>query len=152
MSKTYSIVVKTTPEAAYAYVADVLSHPEWSPDDMTVTAEQPGPVRVGSTFKASGKLLGKQNPSTVEVTAMQPASLFAFKATDGNSVVQHEFEFRPGEGGTRIDRRVTFLKTPAAFSILFPLFHPFVIGPGNMKTLSLLKDRLEANAPPTTHS
>src|SRR5258708_36337685 len=142
--KTYSIVAKTTPEAAYAYVADVTKHPEWSPDDMKVVAETPGPAAVGSKYKAEAHLVGKPNPSTVEITALAPGRLVTFTAVDGNSTWQHEFTFTRENGGTRIDRKVTPLKTPGAFGIIFFALHPFVIGPGNMKCLGMLKDRLEA--------
>ena len=142
--RTYSIVAKTTPEAAYAYVADLTKHPEWSPDNMKMVAESPGVVGVGSKYKAVGHLVGKPNPSEVEITALKPGQLFAFTSTDGNSKWQHEFTFTGENGGTRIDRTVTPLKTPPAFGIIFFVLHPFVIGPGNMKSLGMLKDRLEA--------
>jgi uncharacterized protein YndB with AHSA1/START domain len=142
--QTYSIVAKTTPEKAYAYIADLTKHPEWSPDDMKMSPDSPGEVRVGSTYHAEGNLVGRRNPSTVEITALEPGRLVAFTSTDGNSKWQHEFRFVSENGGTRIDRTVTPLKTPPGFGVLFFLLHPFVIGPGNMKTLGMLRDRLEA--------
>jgi hypothetical protein len=144
--KTYSIVAKTTPEAAYAYVADLTKHPEWSPDDMKIVPDSPGAVAVGSKYKAVGNLVGRPNPSEVEITALEPSRLVAFTSTDGNSKWQHEFRFSRENGGTRIDRTVTSLKTPPGFGILFAILHPFVIGPGNMKSMGLLRDRLEAKS------
>jgi hypothetical protein len=146
MTKTYTVVANTTPAAAYAYVADLQRHPEWSPDDMQIAPETPGPVEVGRTYKAEGKLVGRPNPSTVEVTAMEEPRRFAFKATDANSEWLHEFTFTPSNGGTRIDRQVTVLRAPAIFPIVFTLLHPFVIGPGNMRSMGMLKQCLEARA------
>lgn len=143
MAETYSILVKTTPDRAYAYVADLSRHPEWSPDEMKMQAETPGPVTVGSTFKAVGNLVGKPNTSTVEVIAFEEPRRFAFKATDSNSEWLHEFLFTPQDGGTRIDRRVTILRGPALLKVIFPILHPLVIKPGNMKSMGMLRDQLE---------
>jgi len=144
MLRTYSIVANTTPAEAYSYVADLLHHPEWSPDNMKIELVSPGPVAVGSQYKAVAHLVGKPNPSTDTITAMEPGKRFAFRAQDGNSEWSHEFVFTAVDGGTRIDRIVNSIKTPAGFPILFVILHPFVIGPGNMKSLGMLKDRLEA--------
>jgi hypothetical protein len=141
---TYSIVANTTPEAAFAYVSDVTTHPEWSPDHMSIEPLQAGPPAVRAKYKAVGHLVGKPNPSTVEITDLQPGRSVTIKATDGNSVFQHEFVFTKENGGTRVDRNVTPLQTPLFFKIVFPVLEPLVIRPGTMKCMGLLKDRLEA--------
>jgi hypothetical protein len=141
---TYSIVANTTPEAAYAYVADITTHPEWSPDSMKVEPEQGGPPAVGAKYKTVGHLVGKPNPSLVEITALTPGRSVTFTATDGNSQIQHEFTFTKDPNGTRIDRNVTGIKSPLVFKIIFPILEPLVIRPGTMKSMGMLKDRLEA--------
>jgi hypothetical protein len=141
---TYSIVASTTPEAAYAYVADITTHPEWSPDSMRIDPEQAGPPAVGAKYKAVGHLVGKPNSSLVEITGLTPGRSVTFTATDGNSVFQHEFTFTEEPNGTRIDRNVTALKSPLIFKIISPVLEPLVIRPGSMKCMGLLKDRLEA--------
>jgi len=146
MSRTYTIVANTTPAAAYAYVADLLRHPEWSAHNMKMELLTPGLVAVGSQYKAVGDLGGRPNPSTVTITAMEPDKRFAFRTQDGNSEWTHEFVFTAVDGGTRIDRIVDPFKPPPGFGIFSAIFHPFVIGPGNMKSLGMLKDRLEAGA------
>jgi hypothetical protein len=140
---TYSIVAATTPEAAYAYVADITTHPAWSPDSMKVEPEQAGPPAVGSKYKTEGHLVNKPNSAVVEITALTPDRSVTFTATDGNSIVQHEFVFTKEQGGTRIDRNVTGLKGPLIFKIIFPVLEPLVIRPGTMKCMGMLKDRLE---------
>ena len=141
---TYSIVASTTPEAAYAYVADITKHPEWSPDSMQIEPEQAGPPAVGSKYKATGHLQGKPNSSVVEITALNPDHSVTFTATDGNSIFQHEFVFTKEPGGTRIDRNVTPIKTPLFFKLIFPMLEPLVIRKGTMRSQGMLKDRLEA--------
>ena len=141
---TYSIVANTTPEAAYAYVADITTHPEWSPDQMKIEPEQAGPPAVGAKYKAVGHLVGKPNSSLVEITALTPGRSVTFTATDSNSKIQHEFTFTKDPNGTRIDRNVTGIEGPLLFKIIFPILEPLVIRPGTMKCMGMLKDRLEA--------
>jgi hypothetical protein len=141
---TYSIVARTTPEAAYAYVSNITTHPEWSPDSMTVEPQQTGPVAVGAKYKTIGHLVGKPNPAVVEITALSPNRSVTFTATDGNSKTQHEFTFTKDPDGTRIDRNVTGITGPLIFKIIFPVLEPLVIRPGTMKCMGLLKDQLEA--------
>jgi hypothetical protein len=145
-AKTYSITARTTPEAAYAYLADVANHPEWSPDSMTVEREGSGAVGVGTTYRTVGHLQGKPNPAVVEVTQLAAPTRFSFTSTDGNSKWLHEFTVSAADSGARINRRVTVLTAPALLRAIFPLLHPFVIGPGNMKSMGMLRDKLEARA------
>ena len=140
---TYSIVANTTPEAAYAYVADITTHPVWSPDSMKVESLQPGAPAVGSKYKAEAHLVNKSNLSVVEITAMSPNRSVTFTATDSTSLFQHEFVFTRQNGATRIDRNVTPMKTTLFFKIISPVLEPLVVRPGSMKCLGLLKDRLE---------
>jgi hypothetical protein len=142
--KTYSIVANTTPEKAYDYVADLTRHPEWSPDSLKVERQgAAGPVAVGTKYETVGHLQGKPQKSVVEITQLAAPGRVSFTSTDDKSAWRHEFMLTPENGGTRIDRKVTVLSAPAMLNVLFPLLHPFVIGPGNMKSMGMLKDRLE---------
>jgi len=71
---TWKVFIKAPPEEVYAYVADVGRQDEWAShaDDMKISAETPGEPAVGKTYKAEGTLLGKRNPSTVKITALNP--------------------------------------------------------------------------------
>ena len=145
--ETYSIVANTTPEKAHAYLADLTRHPEWSPDDMKVERQGvAGPVAVGTRYQTVGHLQGKPNAAVVEITEFTPPSRFSFTSTDDKSAWLHELTLTPENGGTRIDREVTVLSAPFMLNVVFPLLHPFVIGPGNMKSMNMLKNKLEAGA------
>jgi hypothetical protein len=143
--KTYSIVANTTPDSAYAYVADITKHAEWSPDDLKV--EGPSTPSVGAKYETVGHLQGKPNPSIVEITDLQPTSRIAFTSTDKSQMSSwlHEFTLTPQGGGTRIDRKVSVISAPFMLKLIFPILHPFVIGPGNMKSMNMLKDKLESH-------
>ena len=143
MAATYSVTANVPVDVAYAYVADLLRHPEWSPDSMEMTAQQPGPITAGSRFTAVGHLVGKPNPSEVEVVAVEPGKRFAFQATYSNSVWMNEFLFTPVVGGTQIDRRMTVLQGPLLLKLIFPIINPLIIRPGHAKSLGMLRDKLE---------
>lgn len=146
MQRTYSVTAGTTPDKAHAYVAEVTKHPEWSPDDMSVRAETPGAPAAGSRYHTTGKLQGRPNDSVVEVLSSEPGKAFTFKAKDKNSEWLHEFTFSAVDGGTRIDRRVTTVSGPPGMNIVLTLIHPFIVGPGNMRSMMMLKERLESGA------
>jgi len=44
----------------------------------------------------------------------------------------------------RIDRRVTVVKGPPGIGVILSLLHPFVVGPGNMRSMNMLRTRLES--------
>ena len=146
--KTYSVAARTTPEKAYAYLSDLRRHPEWSPDNLTVEPQGSGDVDVGTRYRTVGHLQGKPNEAIVEITELAPATRFSFRSADSNgrSTWLHEFTLTPENGGTRIDRKVSVVRAPALLNIIFPLLHPIVIGPGNMKSMEMLKAKLEAGA------
>jgi uncharacterized protein YndB with AHSA1/START domain len=146
--KTYSVVAKTTPEQAYAYLSDLRRHPEWSPDNLTVEQQGGGDVEVGTRYKTVGHLQGKPNEAIVEITQLAPPTQLSFRSADSNgrSTWLHEFTLTPEHGGTRIDRKVSVVSAPMLLNIIFPLLHPVVIGPGNMKSMGMLKAKLEAGA------
>src|SRR5712692_9981881 len=68
---SWTVHVKVPPDKAYAYVADLSRHAEWSfaADKMTIKADKPGPAVVGSKYSAEGNLMGR-NASKVTITAL----------------------------------------------------------------------------------
>jgi hypothetical protein len=119
---SWSIQVNVPPEKAYAYVADLSRHAEWSygPDKMTIEADQPGPAAVGSTYSAEGNLMGR-NKSKVTVTALNPPTSLEFEAQDRSGISGHVFEFAPKDGGTLIKRQMYGVKQPFYGPLLFVL-------------------------------
>ena len=146
--KTYSVVARTAPETAYVYLSDLRRHPEWSPDHLTVEQQGSGDVKLGTRYRTVGHLQGKPNEAIVEIIQLAPATRFSFSSADSNgrSTWLHEFTLTPENGGTRIDRKVSVVRAPMLLNIIFPLLHPIVIGPGNMKSMGMLKAKLEAGA------
>jgi hypothetical protein len=103
--------VRIPPEAAFAYVADITRHNEWSTNSIKITPLTPGPVRLGSKYAAVGRQGGKDWPSDLEVTGYESPHRFEFTATGGpigtpeGDPHRHEFLFAPESGGTQLEVR-----------------------------------------------
>ncbi|HEV8535969.1 MAG TPA: SRPBCC family protein [Candidatus Limnocylindria bacterium] len=147
---TFTVHVSAPPDRVYAYVADFLRHPEWSPDDMKIESQTPGPSRVGSRFKAVGTLQGKRNSSELEITAMEPSRRIVFTATDKSGPIFHTFTFTPENGGTRVDRNLSAERMPplrqAIRTLMMYLLVPLAVRPNFMKALNMMKANVEGKA------
>ena len=143
---SWTIHVKVPPDKAYAYVADISRHAEWSfgPDQMTITPDSPGPIKVGSTFKAEGNLMGR-NKSTVTVTALDPPKSIEFESQDGSGINGHQITFTPQDGGTLIKRQMFGIKVPFFGPILLMLAKGAIDKDYN-GALANLKTKLESGA------
>ena len=144
---TWKIHVNVPREKAYDYVADVGRHAEWGSeaDKMTITAEEPGPPAVGKKYKAEGILLGKPNPSTVTITALERPERVEFEYADGRGTGGHVFTFSSDEGGTLITRQIFGIKQPLLGPVFFMIFKKKIDVNYN-GALNNLKTKLESGA------
>jgi hypothetical protein len=133
-----------SPEKAYEYVADISRHAEWSfaADKMTIRADQPGPVAVGSTYSAEGNLMGR-NASKVTITALNPPKSIEFESEDKAGINGHVIEFAAQDGGTLITRQMYGVKVPFYGPLLFILAKGAIDKDYN-GALGNLKTKLEA--------
>ncbi|MGH7876246.1 MAG: SRPBCC family protein [Candidatus Dormibacteraceae bacterium] len=99
-------------QRAYAYVADLTRHPEWSPDAMMIAPESDGPVVVGSRFSAEGGLFSRRGRSTVTITALAPPEQIEFEVENPATITGHVFTFSSYGGGTTITRQPFGIKQP----------------------------------------
>ena len=143
---SWTIQVDAPPDKAYAYVADISKHAEWSfeADKMEIKADKPGPVAVGSTFTAAGNLMGR-NESKVKVTALNPPKGIEFESEDKAGINGHVFEFTPQNGGTLIRRQMYGIKQPFYGPVLFMLAKGAIDKDYN-GALANLKKKLESGS------
>ena len=144
---TWTIDVKAPPERAYAYVADLGRHGEWGAqaDEMTIKPDAPGEPAVGKRYSAEGTLLGKRNPSTVTITALEPPRRVEFEYEDSRGIGGHVFTFTPDAAGTRITRQLYGIKQPLLGPLLFRIFKRKIDVNYN-GALTNLKAKLESGA------
>jgi Polyketide cyclase / dehydrase and lipid transport len=136
-----SVHIHVKPEEAFAYVADLSRHGEWSAWPLKVEAFSLAPGHVGSQYHSVGHMLGLALHDDLKVTDYQPSTRFGFTVKDVAGDLRHEFTFQPQAGGTLVVRTVSVAVSP-----LRKLFSPLIAAvgrPSNDKTLQLLKAQLE---------
>ncbi len=151
---TIVIWVRTPPEKAFAYVADISRHNEWSTNSIRFTPLTPGPVRLGSKYAAVGRQWGKDWPSELEVTGYEPPQRFEFTATGGpvgapaGDPHRHDFLLMPESGGTRLEVQRWDPVPPSWPSWLINIFvvlvAPNLNMPIRLRTIENLRTRLDA--------
>lgn len=122
-----SILIQTTPNELFDYLSDFSRHSEWVVNISKVTQSSPGPIQVGTTFKAqesappvatgaamkmtfffvAGLLSGAKPYSEAEITALEPNQRIAWQAGvrkgDGwFNRTTWEFVLEPQAAGTRL--------------------------------------------------
>jgi uncharacterized protein YndB with AHSA1/START domain len=136
--------VDCAPEEAFAYVADLRTHPEWSPDDIRVFDADDAPVGTGWRCRTMGHSLvrGGEQDALIEVTEYDPPRRFAFRATSGTHEFENIFKFR-SDGTRTVIERVLEHDAPAATIAKLKEVGPEV-GRRRSEMFEMLKARLEA--------
>jgi uncharacterized protein YndB with AHSA1/START domain len=138
----WKVHVDAPPEKAYDYVVDIMRHPEWGMDEMTMQADGQSAPAVGNRYKAEGTLFNRRNPSTVTITALEPPRRIEFEAEDSNSITGHVFTFDREGSGTLITRQIYGVKQPFYGPVLFLIFRG-AINKNFNGALEKLKQKLE---------
>lgn len=125
--------IARTPEDVFDYLSDQGNEPEWNPDCISMELLTPGPVAVGSKFRAKWK----QGPVVfTEVTAFDRPRRWSY--TNGgpiSCVLTVTLEALP-EGGTRMTSRGEW-SAHGFMRLIFPIF---------MRTMRRAETRTNANA------
>jgi uncharacterized protein YndB with AHSA1/START domain len=148
ITRSHEVFVRTSLQKAFAYVSDLTRHPEWSGGELKIEEVAAGPIGVGKSYRSRGEVaVQKERPNTVEVTAYEPPTRFAFEAQDPDfGTVTHEFTFAGGNGGVLI-RRVMTVDLNSIIGLGFRLFvYPLIGRPSMNKAMASLKAKLEEQA------
>jgi hypothetical protein len=118
--------VDATPEQAFALVSDLTRSHEWSTNPLTVTADTPGPIKVGSRYHSQAQFMGSEVHGNQEVTAYDPPARFSFVNTehDGKEKYTHDFTVHAEAGKTIIERTIHF-DVPGVRGVGIKLVVPF---------------------------
>jgi uncharacterized protein YndB with AHSA1/START domain len=134
LKNEHEVVINCPTERVFQSVSDFATWTQWH-GSGEVEKTTPGPVGVGTVWKATGEVQGQVITATVEVTTYEPDSQFALKVT-GPIEAQQSFVFEPVAGGTRL-------------VMVLELADPNLAEPARQqwdKDLLILKDLLEAQA------
>jgi uncharacterized protein YndB with AHSA1/START domain len=101
--------VNASPEAVFAYVADVAKHSQWGQHQNEATRRGNGAVGVGTVYDTINHQFGEQK-ETVTITDYAPGSLFGFDASGVLGVAHHSFELAPAGSGTKLTKTMQITK------------------------------------------
>lgn len=141
-----SIFINAKPEEVFAYIAELPRHKEWAADTVNPVPLSDGPVGVGKRYRSNNHFVLGDVTDELEVTAYNPPRRFAFTASAPNAGLSHEFNLRPQDGGTLLERVITVDRMTLLFKLIFPIEYLLVGRPSNNKSMQQLKARLEQRA------
>jgi len=95
--------INASPEAVFAYVADIGKHPEWGQHQNAATKRGSGEDGVGTVYDTINHQFGEQK-ETVTITDYAPGKLFGFDATGVLGVAHHTFEMTPAGSATKLTK------------------------------------------------
>ncbi|MBI1886245.1 MAG: SRPBCC family protein [Chloroflexi bacterium] len=141
------IVIERPPEVVFAYVSDLLRHPEWAAHKLRLEQTSEGAVGVGSTFLSVGHEMGRDNEENVVVTEMVPNSKFVFEAEGNAGRFRHHFVVEGADGSTRLTKGTEGLQiNPLLFKLLTPVLVAFLLPNILNGDLKRIKAKLEEGA------
>lgn len=95
--------VAAPPAAVFAAYADFAHAADRIADILRVEVLTPGPVGVGTRFKETRKMFGKEATETMEVVAFDPPAGYELRAARGGTEYRTRFTFTPDGAGTRVE-------------------------------------------------
>jgi uncharacterized protein YndB with AHSA1/START domain len=101
--------INASPEAVFAYVADVAKHPEWGQHQNAAIKRGDDTVGVGTIYDTINHQFGEQK-ETVTVTDYVPGKLFGFDGLGVLGVAHHSFELTPAGSGTKLTKTMQVTK------------------------------------------
>ncbi|MFC9925117.1 SRPBCC family protein [Streptomyces sp. NPDC127190] len=141
------IDIERSPGDVWAYVSDPVHLPEWQESAVSVEELDDGPFGVGSRFRVTRHVGGRDMPMTMECTEFEPPHSWTARGIDGHirGQVHGEVTALP-DGSTRVTMDLDF-EGHGIGKVLLPL----VVRPQIRKELPhnehLLKERLEHATP-----
>ena len=143
--ENYTVHIDAKPEDVFPYVSDLTQHGEWN-DSLRVEAASDGPAAVGSQYRSTGRMMGKEIQNEVRITELESPTRLSFISGDGKNDFLQEFRFQPMNGGTSLERRVSFEMNPLMKLMFKAVIGPLVANPSMNKSLKALKGKLEQSA------
>lgn len=103
MTRSQLIVTIRRPiEDVFAVLSDVENTPRWHPQVIEEHRISDGPVRVGSTRRATGQAFGIRETNEAEVTVFEPPSALGERSISGRVPFEISIHLTPVPEGTEI--------------------------------------------------
>ena len=96
-----------SPERAFQGLTDLENAEAWMPDLIRIERVGGPAAGVGSRWRETRKMYGKESTEEFEVTAFEPSSRFGLrvdgsKGTSGSGIYTFDYRLSPDGGGTRV--------------------------------------------------
>ena len=135
--------VAVGPDQAFAWVSDIANLSKWQGGVFKSEVLTPPPIRVGTRFRETFRLMGFPMTAECQVIEMKAPKTFGFSAKGRQMSYESRFEFTPASGGTRIS-----LRSGVTMHGLWKLLGPMVKAEGKRESeaeMQRLKAALEGD-------
>jgi Polyketide cyclase / dehydrase and lipid transport len=146
-----SQVIERPPAEVFRFVATdhLQNHPKWDPAVTAITQTSPGAMGVGTTARLVRTDRGRRVEGTMEVTEYQPVSSFTEVSRFGPFTLHARATLAPvGPASTRLEL-VIDTHARGVIRLLLPLMRG-TFRKTMARSLHIIKQHVEATAPPTT--
>lgn len=92
-------------EEVFAFTTGTQNASRWLGDVTKIEMLTPGPMRVGSKFRETRRIKGKEHSAVIEVTEHAPPHRHAASATMMGVTATYHYTFSPHGDGTKIDMK-----------------------------------------------
>jgi uncharacterized protein YndB with AHSA1/START domain len=145
---TIETEIERPPAEVFAFATDPEQLPRWQTNTVSATAEEPGPLRVGSRLREVHRGPGgRPVESLVEVSALEVDRAFGLRMIEGPLPIDADLAFEPTTAGTRLRFRVHG-RPQGPMRLLQPLLH-LALRRQFRRHCDELKRVLEGEAQPT---
>jgi uncharacterized protein YndB with AHSA1/START domain len=118
--------IEAPPERLYALMTDLRNAPAVVPAIRSVEILTDGSVRVGTRFKETRVVFGREHAETFEVTELASSRAFGMGCTSCGARYDSRFTFRPDGHGTIVELTMTVEPLTAYARILGFLMRPMM--------------------------
>ena len=146
-----SQVIDRPPAEVFRFVATehFQNHPKWDPAVTSITKTSPGPMGAGTTAQLVRTDRGRRVEGTMEVTEYQAARSFTEVSRFGPFTVHARATLAPvAPASTRLELMID-THARGAIRLLLPLMRG-TFRQTMARSLRIIKEQVEATAPPTT--
>lgn len=98
--------VNAPPDIVFAVASDLANAAEHVQGIERIELLTPPPIGVGTRWRETRTIMGKESTETLEVTAFDPPRRYTVEADSCGSHFESTFRFTPAAGGTRVELEI----------------------------------------------
>jgi ligand-binding SRPBCC domain-containing protein len=98
-----SVRIERPVAEVWAYFVDIANTQAWMPDIVRLEPANDGPLGVGTRYRETRRIKGKEQTATLEITAFEKERLYAGTVEEMGVRGTYTYRFSEDGGATRID-------------------------------------------------